>query len=113
MAVTAPVLHSDQQNLAQLVGESLSLANNSGLLLDADVGGSFTYLTMQTALVTNASTKHASFQGFIDRLKRAFDYGKALGILSDTNVQAATTVADLIAICPTSSAKQGGPMVIE
>lgn len=113
MAATAPVLHSDQYYLAQLIGENLSLALNSGLLTNSDVGGGKTSTTMQAAIVTNAATKHADFQGFVPSLKRAMDYGNALGILSDANVQGVSTVAELIAICPTDSAKQGGPLVLE
>lgn len=113
MAATQPVYHSDQLGLATMVGENLSLAKGTGLLLDADVGGGKTYLTMQAALVTNASTKNAEFQGYVGRLQRAFDYGKALGILSDANVQGVTTIAELVAITPADPNKLGGPIAIE
>lgn len=107
MAATQPTYKSDELNLAQLVGETLNLAKGNGLLLDADVGAGKTYLTMQAAVVTNASTKNTEFQGYIDRFKRAFDYGKALGILSDANVQGVSTVAELVAITPADSNKFG------
>lgn len=113
MAATAPILHSDQQNLSQLVGENLSLAQGTGLLLDADVGGSKTLVTMKAALIANAALLPAEFQGYVDRLSRALDYGGALGVLSTANIQGVTTLDELIAICPTDANKLGGPLAIE
>lgn len=112
MAVTAPVLHSDQVGDSIMVGENLKLAYEVGLITNSDVGGSKTEATMEAALVTNASTLNTEFQGYVDRLKRSFQLGAALGILSTANIQAATTVAELIAICLSDPNKRG-PLVIE
>ena len=112
MAATQPIYHSDQVNLAAEVGRNISLADGLGLLLDADVGGAKTLDTMKAALVTNAAPKHAEFQGYIDRISRALDYGAALGILSTANIQGVTTLDELVAITPATPGKFG-PLMIE
>jgi hypothetical protein len=113
VAATAPVLHADQLQLSVLVGENLALGNAIGLLLDADVGGAKTATTMKAAVDTNALPLHAEFQGYVDRIQRAIDYGEALGILSTANVQGVTTVAELVAITGAPAGKVGGPLTLE
>lgn len=108
MSVTAPILHSDQVMLAQMVGENISLAKETGLSVDGDVGGSNTAATMATAISTAAAAKHADFQGFVGRLQRMYQYyGKDDGIMSDANVQGASTLADLVGISGADSNKRG------
>lgn len=113
MAATQPIYASDQLGDAEIVGLNLSLAKASGLLADSDVGGSNTYLTMQTAVATAAATKPTEFQGFVGRLQRALKLGFDMTILSDANVQGVTTIAELVAITPASATKVGGPIAIE
>ena len=113
MPITTPILHEDTLNDAAIVGRNLSLAKGSGLLADSDVGGSNTYITMQAAIATAAATKPTEFQGFVGRLQRALKLGFDLSILTDANVQAAATIADLVAITGANSAKVGGPLIIE
>src|SRR5438105_15921152 len=114
MAATQPIYASDQLGDAEIVGLNLSLAKGAGLLADSDTGGSNTYITMQAAIATAAATKPSEFQGFVGRLQRALKLGFDIGILTDANVQAATTIADLVAITPVSDTiKAGGPIAIE
>lgn len=113
MAATQPIFHSDQLGDAIMVGENLSLAKGTGLLLDADVGAGKTLVTMQAALITNAATKAAEFQGYVGRLSRSFDLGAALSILTTANIQGVTTIAELVAITPSDPAKVGGPIFLE
>lgn len=113
MPVTAPILTADQVTLAQVCGENLNLAKGSALLSDSDVGGSNTYITMQAAIATAAATKPAEFQGFVGRLQRSLTEGFVLGLWTDANVQAASTLADLVAISGANSNKYGGPIFIE
>lgn len=112
MPATAPVLHSDQIGDSIMVGENLKLALETGLITNSDVGGSKTEATMEAALDTNASTLNTEFRGYVDRLKRAFQLGAALSILTTSNIQGVTTVAELIAICLSDPNKRG-PLVIE
>lgn len=112
MAATQPIYASDQVNLAAEVGRNISLADGMGLLLDADVGAGKTLDTMKAAVSTNASTKHAEFQGYVDRIKRALDYGAALSILTTANIQGVTTLDELIAITPATPGKFG-PLMVE
>jgi hypothetical protein len=112
MAATAPILHGDTLNDAMMVGENLNLAKSAGLLADADVGASKTYLTMQAAIATAASTKPTEFQGFVGRLQRALKLGFDIGVLTDANVQGVTTIAELVAITPADPNKIG-PIFIE
>lgn len=111
--MAAPILHSDQVMLNQSIGQNISLAGGTGLLVDADTGAAKTELTMEAALVTNASTKHSEFQGFVDRLRRAYQYGATDGTLTTTNIQAVSTVAGLVALTGSDPNKKGGPLVIE
>jgi hypothetical protein len=112
MAATAPILHADQIGDSIIVGENLKLAQELGLLVNGDVGAGKTEVTMEAALVTNAQTLHAEFQGYIDRLKRALQLGLTIGILTTANVQGVTTLAELIAICLSDPNKRG-PLAIE
>lgn len=112
MPATAPVLHADQIGDSIMVGENLKLAFELGLITNSDVGGAKTEPTMEAALDTNAAPLNTDFRGYIDRLKRAFQLGAALGILSTANIQGVTTVAELIAICLSDPNKRG-PLVIE
>lgn len=111
--MAVPVLHQDVLGLSRIVGENLSLAKGAGLLADSDVGGGKTYITMKAAIATAAATKPAEFQGYVGRLQRAMDEGFDIGVLTDANVQAASTLAELIAYCDTNPAKVGGPITIE
>lgn len=113
MAATAPILQSDTLGDSEIVGLNLSLAKAAGLLADSDVGGANTYITMQAAIATAASTKPTEFQGFVGRLQRALKLGFDIGVLTDANVQGVTTIAELVAITPAASAKVGGPIAIE
>ena len=113
MAATAPILHEDTLGDSEIVGLNLSLAKGAGLLADADVGGSKTYITMQAAIATAAATKPAEFQGFVGRLQRAMKLGFDIGVLTDANVQGVTTIAELVAITPADPNKVGGPIAIE
>ena len=112
MAATQPILHEDTLNDAEAVGLNLSLAKGAGLLADSDVGGAFTYITMQAAIANAAATKPTEFQGFVSRLQRALKLGFDIGILTDANVQGVTTIAELVAITPAAAAKVGGPLHI-
>lgn len=113
MAATAPILHEDTLADSTMVGENLSLAKGSGLLVDADVGAAKTYITMQAAVAAAANTRPSEFQGFVGRLQRVFKLGFDIGVLTDANVQGVTTIAELVAITPADPNKVGGPLFLE
>lgn len=93
--MAAPALHSDQVGLNIIVGENIRLAGRVGLLTDAQVVAATTVQSLKDAVDLNAGTAHSDVQGYVGRLKRAFDYGKDDGTLTDANIAAATSLENL------------------
>lgn len=103
-------LHADQVNLNMVVGENIRLAGQVGLLTDAQVIAALNSAELQSLIATNALTAHADVRGFVDRLQRSIDIGKADGTLTDAQIQAATGV-DNLASLTLSQAGKIGPIV--
>lgn len=110
--MAAPVLHADQVGLDMIVGENLNLAYQTGLLTNTNVNSASTYTDLKNSIETNSLTLPSEFRGYVGRLNRAIDYGKDDGSLSDANVAAATTVAELVAFTQ-AGADKIGPIAIE
>lgn len=108
--MAAPVLHADQVGLNLVVGENIRLAGQVGLLTDAQVIAATTVQSLKDAVDLNASTAHADVRGFVDRIKRGFDYGKDDGTLTDANIAAATGWDNLASLTLSQPGKFG-PMV--
>lgn len=105
--MAAPVLHSDQVGIDNIVSENLNLAKSAGFLTDANVNSSATFAILKAFLATNAAALHADQQGYLFPLQRAFDLGFDEGVLTDTNVNASATVAALVALCVGDQSKIG------
>lgn len=97
--MAAPVLHSDQVGIDNIVSENLNLAKGIGALTDANVAASTTFATLYAFLATNITALHADVQGYLVPLQRAFQLGFDEGVLTDSNISGKTTVAQLVALC--------------
>lgn len=108
--MAAPILHADQVNLNMVIGENIRLAGNVGLLTDQNVIDATTYTDLINSIRTNAATAHSDRQGYVDRLIRAIELGKADGTLTDANIQAATGYNNLATLTQ-SDPNKIGPIV--
>lgn len=108
--MASPQLHSDQVGLNLVVGENLKLAGQLGLLTDQNVIDAATYADLKASIDTNSAAVHSDQLGYAGRLKRAIDIGYADGTLTDTNVAAATGVANLATLTLSDPGKLG-PLV--
>lgn len=105
--MAAPVLHSDQIGIDNIVSENLNLAKNLGALTDANVAASTTFATLYAFLQTNLAALHGDQQGYLVPLQRAFTLGFDEGVLTDANISGKTTVAQLVALCVGDQSKIG------
>lgn len=105
--MAAPILHADQIGIDNIVSENLNLAKNLGLLTDANVAASTTFVVLRAFLATNAATLHADQAGYLGPIQRAFDLGFDEGVLTDANISGKTTVAQLVALCVGDQSKIG------
>lgn len=110
--MAAPIIHSDQVGIDNIVSENLNLAKNLSLLTDANVASSTTFATLRAFLATNAAALHADAQGFLGRIQRAFDLGFDEGVLTDSNINGKTTVAQLVALTVGDQSKIG-PLALD
>lgn len=105
--MAAPILHADQVGINLVVGENIRLAGQVGLLTDAQVIAATTVQSLKDAVDLNASTAHSDIQGYVGRLKRAFDLGKDDGTLTDANIAAATGWDNLASLTLSLPGKSG------
>lgn len=105
------VLHADQINLDQVVGENIRLAGNVSLLTDQNVIDATNVTDLKNSIDTNARTAHSDVQGYVFALKRALDIGYDEGVLTDVAVAAATGYNNLASL--TNSAPGSiGPLAL-
>lgn len=105
--MAAPSLHSDQIGIDNITSENLNLAKSIGALTDANVAASATFATLYAFLATNISALHADYQNYLVPLQRAFQLGFDEGVLTDSNINGKTTVAQLVALCVGDQSKIG------
>lgn len=92
------ILHADQVNLDQVVGENIRLAGNVGLLTNQNVIDATNVTDLKNSIDTNARTAHSDVQGYVTGLKRALDVGYDEGVLTDAAVAAATGYDNLASL---------------
>lgn len=100
------LLHSDQYQLDQAVGDTLQQGVQAGVITDAEVNASTTNAGLRALLASNYAG-HADGIPLIAIAQRALDVGLVDTSMSDANVSAATTVALLTANTFASPGKVG------
>jgi hypothetical protein len=100
-----PILSSDQLFLDQGIGHVLRQGEQAGTITDAMVAASTTNAALQ-ALVT-AGTGATDVLPYKQLVNRALTLGLADGSMSDSNVNAATTVTLLVANTYSQAGKIG------
>lgn len=90
-------LNSNEQQEAYRVGAMFKLADQIGLMTDADVAGATTVATLITAVEANVLTLGSS-ETLREQLVRAINQGEDLGLYDDTAINGETTVAGVITL---------------
>ena len=100
-----PILASDQLFLDAGIGHVLRQGAQTGVITDAQVSASSTNAGLQ-ALVAGFSGA-TELMPYVKQINRALTLGFNDGSMSDTNVNAATTVALLVANTVSEAGKTG------
>lgn len=90
-----PILHSDQLDLDQAVGGAILYENQTPYITNTQISNATGVADLKSAV--DGFAGHADQEGLKPGIKRALDIGAADGSLSDSNIQAATTAATLMA----------------
>lgn len=89
-----PALHASEQNTSLLIGLNIRRGGEYDFYDDADVAAATGIEDLITAI--DAAVTHSSLDAEKEKIKRALRFSKANGDLSDTRVQGATTIEDLV-----------------
>lgn len=100
-----PILSSDAQILDEGIGHALRQGAQTGVLTDAQVSAATTNAALRTAVA--AFSGATELMPYVQQINRALLLGLYDGSCSDTNVNAATTVALLVANTYSQAGKVG------
>lgn len=102
-----PILSSDAQILDEGIGHALRQGGQIGTITNAMIAASTTNAGLQALVAAGAATDSTDVMPYRQMVNRALTLGLADGSMSDVNVNAATTVALLVANTVSQAGKIG------